>query len=104
MMTKLPTVTKGKGKDGLVQYHFWQDQSWGGFDSLVQYLKVHWDAVVAESVDVVYSRRWVLRSRDVSISVYHDSQLGNYFVREDGGADQSLLEAIEADLRKRLSW
>ncbi|WP_243040849.1 hypothetical protein [Dyella sedimenti] len=103
MTVKLPPITKAVGREGRVEYHFWADQTWDGFDSLVKYIEKHWDGVVIESVDNVYSRRWVLRSGGVSISVYHDGQDGNYFVREDGEADQSLLEAIEADLQKRLA-
>jgi len=102
MNAKLPPITKGIGAEGRVEYHFWVDQTWDSFDSLVRYIEKHWKGVVVESVDNVYSRRWVLRSGDVPISVYHDSQKGNYLVREDG-TDQSLLEAIEADLLKRLS-
>ena len=103
MNAKLPPVTKGIGKSGYVEYHFWADQTWDGFDSLVKYIEKYWNGVVVESGDDVYSRRWVLRSGDVSIAIYHDGQKGNYFVREDGATDQSLLEAIEADLLKRLS-
>ena len=103
MNTKLPPITKGQDKNGCVEYHFWADQTWDGFDSLIRYFQKFWDGVVIESIDDVYSRRWVLRSNGVSISVYHDGQRGNFFLREDGGADQSLLETIETDLLKRLA-
>lgn len=103
MNTDLPPVRKCKNKDGAIEYHIEVDSEWDGFDSFVQYLQKHWQAEVSESADWVYSRRWVLRSNGVPISVYHDSQIGNYFLREDGSVDQSLLEKIEADLIKRLS-
>lgn len=77
------------------------DSEWDGFDSFVQYLRKHWHAEIIEANDLVYSRRWVLRSNAVPISVYHDSQIGNYFLREDGFSDQSLLGSIEADLIQR---
>lgn len=51
--------------------------------------------------DNIYSRRWVLRSGEVLITIYHDSQVGNYFVREDGIEEQGLLEQIEGDLIER---
>jgi hypothetical protein len=69
----------------------------------VQYLKKHWQAEVIESSDSIYSRCWMLRSGGIPISVYYDSQIGNYFLREDGSDDQSLLEKIEEDLIRRLS-
>lgn len=103
MTVKVPPITKDVGKSGCVEYHFSADQTWSGFDSLVKYIMKYWNAVPIESVDNIYSRRWILRSGDVSISVYHDSHAGNYFLREDGKTDQTLLEAIETDLLKRLS-
>lgn len=98
----LPVVSKGVNQDGVMQYHVWADQSWEGFDTLVLYLQKKWNASVTESNDQVYSRRWVLRVSGVPISLYHDSQQGNYFLREDGMQDQTLLEKIESDLRVRL--
>ena len=103
MNTSLPSIRKFKNVNGVVEYHIEVDSEWDGFDSFVQYLQKHWQAEVSESVDLVYSRRWVLRVQGVPISVYHDSQIGNYFLREDGSDDQSLLERIEADLIRRLS-
>ncbi|RCS58579.1 hypothetical protein [Parvibium lacunae] len=102
MNTKLPPIRTCKNKDGAVEYHIEVDSEWDGLDSFVQYLQKHWQAEVNESSDSIYSRRWVLRSNDVPISVYHDSQIGNYFLREDGIDDQSLLEKIKADLMQRL--
>lgn len=98
----IPPVLKRVNEDGLIEYHLEYDPVWDGLDSFVKYLKKHWGAEVIESVDEVYSRRWVLRVNGVSISVYHDSQIGNYFVREDGGKGQEILEKIEADLLKRM--
>jgi hypothetical protein len=98
-----PPIRKFANKDGAIEYHIEVDSAWDGFDSFVQYLQKHWQAEVSESNDVVYSRRWVLRSKGVPISVYHDSQVGNYFLREDGIDDQSLLEKIESDLIQRFS-
>lgn len=98
----LPVVSKGANQDGVMQYHVWADQSWEGFDTLVLYLQKKWNASVTESNDQVYSRRWVLRVNGVPISLYHDSQQGNYFLREDRLQDQTLLEKIENDLRVRL--
>jgi hypothetical protein len=103
MAHTLPVVAKLINEQGYVEYHVEYITGWDGFDLLVQYLVKHWQTEVIESVDWIYSRRWVLRSGKVFISVYYDSQLGNYFVREDGSEDQSLLEEIEADLVKRLS-
>lgn len=98
----IPPVTKGANKNGVVEYHLEFDSAWDGFDSFVKYLQKYWQAEVTESNDSVYSRRWVLHSNGVPISVCHDSQIGNYFLREDGSADQSLLENIEADLTLRM--
>ena len=98
----IPPVTKCENADGSVQYFLQFDSAWEGFDSFVKYLQKYWQADVSEQSDNVYSRRWVLRSGGVPISVYHDSQLGNYFVREDGVDDQTLLEKIEADLIHRM--
>lgn len=103
MSTTLPPIRKCVNKDGAIEYHIEVDSEWDGFDSFVQYLQKYWQVEVSESNDVVYSRRWVLRSNGVPISVYHDSQIGNYFLREDGIDDQSLLEKIETDLIQRLS-
>lgn len=103
MTVKLPPITKGVSEDGRIQYNFWADQTWDGFDSLVKYIEKYWDGVVVESSDEIYSRRSVVNSRGVFIGVYHDGQGGNYFVREDKESDQSLLEDIAADLSKRLS-
>lgn len=101
-MSILP-VTKCKNKNGETEYHLEFDSAWDGFDSFVQYLQRHWHAKVSESSDKIYSRRWVLRVNGVPVSVYHDSQIGNYFLREDGVLDQSQLEQIEADLVRRMS-
>jgi hypothetical protein len=103
MNVKLPPVTKGVDEDGIIKYHFWADQTWDGFDSLVKYIEKYWGGVVVESADEVYSRRCVIKSGEVLIAVYHDGQDGNYFSRDDGVSDQSLLEEIEVDLVKRLS-
>lgn len=99
----IPPVTKCKNSSGEVEYHLEFDYAWDGFDSFVKYLQKYWSAEISESRDDVYSRRWVLRTKEVPISVYHDSQVGNYFLREDGVSDQSLLELIEADLIHRMS-
>lgn len=96
-------VLKRTNEQGNIEYHLEFDPVWEGLDSFVKYLMKHWGATVVESTDDVYSRRWVLRLEGVSISVYHDSQLGNYFLREDGEKDQSLLEKIETDLVSRMS-
>ncbi|WP_175772899.1 hypothetical protein [Paraburkholderia phenazinium] len=103
MSNELPPLTKGINRDGVVEYHFWADQTWDGFDSIVKYLVKHWNGLVTEESDEVYTRRKVVRVEDVPITVKHDSQMGNYFFREDGVADQSVLEKIEADLLARLS-
>ena len=100
--TILP-ITKFANDKGAIEYHINIDSAWDGLDSFVQYLQKYWQAEISESVDWVYSRRWVLRSNGVPISVYHDGQIGNYFVREDGSTDQTLLEKIEADLIRRFS-
>lgn len=101
--TAMPLISKTKNQNGVMQYHVWASPSWADFDTLVLYLQKKWNAVVTESEDKVYSRRWVLRVNGVPISLYHDSQQGNSFLREDGVADQSILEKVEADLRSRLS-
>lgn len=103
MSNELPPLTKGRNKNGVIEYHFWADPTWDGLDSLVKYLQKYWSGEVIESSDNIYSRRWVLRCNGVPISIYHDSQLGNYFLREDGTDDQSFLEGIEADLVRRLT-
>ena len=86
-----------------MEYHIEVDSEWDGVDSVVRYLTTHWSGIVIESAEAVYSRRWVVRVRHVPITIIHDSQLGNYFVREDGNRDLSLLEEIALDLIKRLS-
>lgn len=96
-------VLKRVNTDGAVEYHLEFDKTWDGFDSFVRYLKKHWQAEVTEVGDFVYSRRQVLRSNGIPITVYHDSQIGNYFLREDGLQDQGLLEKIESDLIIRMS-
>lgn len=98
----LPIMTRCANKDGAIEYHIEADPMWEGFDSFVAYLQKHWNAQISESADWVYSRRWVLRSQGVPISVYHDSQIGNYFLREDGVSDQTLLEKIAEDVTYRL--
>ncbi|WP_172200538.1 hypothetical protein [Niveibacterium sp. COAC-50] len=103
MGLELPVISKGVNKNGCIEYHVNAVADWDGFDSLIKYLEKYWHAAVVESDDGVYSRRKVLRSGDVPITIYHDSQIGNYFLREDDSADQSLLEKIEADLVQRLS-
>lgn len=95
-------VLKRVNESGFVEYYLEFDPVWDGFDSFVKYLYKHWNAQLVESVDGVYSRRWVLRVMGVCVSVYHDSQLGNHFVREDGGMDEGILEKIEADLLMRM--
>lgn len=100
---KISPVLKIVNEGGLSEYHLEFDPAWDGLDSFVKYLKKHWNAKVVESVDGIYSRRWVLRIQDVPVSVYHDGQIGNYFVREDGEKDQELLEEIEADVLRRMS-
>lgn len=103
MALELPVITKRINRNDCVEYHVTAITDWDGFDTLVKYLEKYWHAQVVESEDGIYSRRKVLYSGEVAISLYHDSQIGNYFMREDGPADQSLLEKIEADLVKRLS-
>ncbi|QDE39484.1 hypothetical protein FIV34_09855 [Luteibacter pinisoli] len=102
MNQEVPALTKSIDESGRVLYHYWADQTWDGFDSLVKYLEKHWDGVPIEEVDEVYSRRWVLRFNAISIAICHDGLKGTYFVRDDGKSDQTLLESIEADLLRRL--
>jgi hypothetical protein len=99
----VPPVTKGLNKDGVLEYHLEFDSVWDGVESFAKYLQKYWHAEVVESIDDIYSRRWVLRIEGVPITIYHDSQIGNYFLREDGVGDQTLLEKIEADLIQRMS-
>jgi hypothetical protein len=101
--SSLPIIARSKNASGVTEFHLLADPVWDGFDSLVKYLQKHWNAEVCEAVDNIYSRRWVLRANGVPISVYHDSQIGNYFLREDSIRDESLLENIESDLIRRLS-
>jgi hypothetical protein len=102
MSADLPPVRKARNQDGTTEYHIEADAEWDGFDAFVRYLKTYWQAEVGEAEDWVSSRRWVLHVRGVPVSVYHDSRIGNYFLREDDADDQSLLEEIEADLLRRL--
>ena len=102
-MSDLPAVTRRVNDQGLVEYRVAAVSDWDGFDSLVAYLQKHWQGQVSESVDDIYSRRWVVRVERTPISICHDSQIGNYFLREDSVADQDLLERIAADLTQRLS-
>jgi hypothetical protein len=99
----IPEITKRQNENGQIEYRLTSVCDWYGFDSFIAYLQKHWNAQISESADWVYSRRWVLRLEGVPISVYHDSQIGNYFLREDGSEDQSLLEKIAADVTHRLS-
>jgi hypothetical protein len=94
------SVTKSLNESGQTRYHLEYEPAWGGLDSFVAYLVKRWGGSVVESVDNVYSRRWVVRAAGVCISVYHDSQLGNYFVQEDGTANREFLEEVEQDLSK----
>lgn len=103
MKNKIPVITKIINEKGHIEYHVNPVTGWDGFDSLTKYLIKYWHAEIIESADWIYSRRKVLRSGNVFISIYYDSQIGNYFLREDGSDDQSLLEQIEADLIRRLS-
>ncbi|TGG93454.1 hypothetical protein E4656_10425 [Natronospirillum operosum] len=98
-----PIVTKSVNNDGATQYHLQFDSEWGGVESFAKYLQKYWQAELLDKTDSVYSRKWVLRSGGVLISVYHDSQIGNYFLREDGESDEALLRQIEADLIHRMS-
>lgn len=97
----MQVISKRSNEKGQVEYHVDAISDWEGFDSIVKYLKKYRCAIPLQIDDKVYSRRWVLKSGSVSISIYHDSQIGNYLVREDGINDQSLLEQIEADLINR---
>lgn len=97
-----PTVTKRKNEKGAVEYHLGFDSAWDGVDSFVTYLQRQWNGEVSEAVDSIYSRRWVVRAAGVSISIYHDSQLGNFFLREDGVDDLALLEEIALDVAERM--
>ena len=99
----IPLVLRATSAKGNIEYHLEFDPVWDGLDSFVEYLKKHWNAEVIEATDGIYSRRWVVRINDIPISIYHDSQMGNYFVREDGCPDQDLLEKIESDLIRRMS-
>ena len=103
MKNKPSVITRRTNENGYIEYHTNPITGWDGFDSLTKYLIKYWQAEIIESADWIYSRRKVLRSGSVFISIYYDSQIGNYFLREDGSNDQSLLEEIEADLIRRLS-
>ncbi|MBR1232046.1 hypothetical protein [Bradyrhizobium sp. AUGA SZCCT0182] len=102
MSDELIPITKGIDDEGKVTYYFWADPSWEGFDSLVHYLQKYWKAIVCESVDSVYSRRWVVVLDSIQISIHHDSQIGNYFQRNGSLANAPLLDEIYADLLERL--
>ncbi len=99
----MKAISKTLSKKGIVEYHVVADSHWDGFDSLVKYFIKHWGAVPFQNIDEIYSRNWVLRVDDISIAISHDSQVGNYFFRADGGTEQTLLEKIEADINQRFS-
>jgi hypothetical protein len=101
MSIELPAITKSIDHDGVVQYHFWADQTWDGFDSLVGYLRKYWNASIVDSVDEVYSRRWMLQLGSTNVTVFHDSQEGNRFRSDNGHQAEVLMNDIEADLLRR---
>lgn len=102
-MSGPPAVTKRISDRQTVEYEVAAVSDWDGFDSLIAYLRKHWAGEVTESVDHIYSRRWVVRVEGVPISVYHDSQIGTYMVREDRVGVDDLLERIAADMTRRLA-
>lgn len=96
------SVARVMDATGRVTYHFLADPSWEGFESLVDYMKKYWSAIVTQSSDEVYTRTWEIRANGVSIRVRHDSQAGNSFFRASDG-DDTLLDAMYTDLKKRLA-
>ncbi|MBK3479878.1 hypothetical protein JJD66_27735 [Pseudomonas sp. MF6751] len=101
MDESLPIITKRVNSDGMVECHLGFSSDWDGFDSIVKYLKKYWQASPVQTADNIYSRRWVLICNGVMLTVYHDSQIGNYLIVENGEDKDNLLGQIEADLIER---
>jgi hypothetical protein len=93
----LTTVTIRINSEGKVECHLGFSSDWDGFDSIVKFLKKYWQASPVQFADNI-SRRWVLICNGVALTVYHDSQIGNYLVVENGEDKDNLLGQIEADL------
>ena len=101
MDDEIPPLTRAVDPSGSLIYHFWADQTWEGFDSIVKYMQKYWSAIVTQSSDDIYSRTWELISDGVPIRIRHDSQSGNSFFRSDGG-DNVLLDRMYDDLTEKL--
>ena len=103
MSNNLTAVTKSKRDNGAIEYHLSYDASWDGFDSLIAYMKKHWGGRPVSTQDDIYSRSWVMDFKGIIIAIRHDSQIGNYFYRDDDSSNDNLLENIENDLNNRFN-
>ena len=101
MDESLTTVTIRINSEGKFECHLGFSSDWDGFDSIVKYLKKYRQASPVQFADNIYSRRWVLICNGVALTVYHDCQIGNYLVVENGEDKDNLLGQIEADLIER---
>lgn len=74
---------------------------WTGFEKLVKYLEVNFQASVIHSYDGPDARRWIFSIDGIEIELIHSDGYGNYLhsTTEQG---QSLIKKIGADLELRL--
>ena len=74
---------------------------WEGFEKLVKYLEVNYQAEILESYDGPDARRWIIYVRNMKIELIHNDGYGNYFqaLTFDGNC---LIKEIGEDLANRL--
>lgn len=74
---------------------------WEGFDKLIKYLEVHYQAHVVKSVEGPDARRSVIEIGNEIIELVHSDGYGNYFLASDKNNEALILE-IGKDLENRL--
>jgi hypothetical protein len=86
-------------KDGAVEFHLLEVDSWDEFDSLARYVEKEFDGKVVEKMDEVFTRKWTFDVQGELVVLRHHEDVGNYF---DGSEKCEVLRRIVADLDERL--
>lgn len=75
---------------------------WEGFEKLVKFLEINYQANVLESYDGPGARRWIIEVQNKIIELIHDDGYGNYFLAPTVESEE-ILNTIGKDLENRLS-
>lgn len=102
-MSENVIVHKIKSDAGtLVEYHVDGVSDWNFFDSLLEFFKKQYGAVVENFTDGIFTRSYQLRVNGEYFMLEHNGDIGNWFFSCAESGDSPLMHVLADDLEARL--